>query len=173
MAQVPLAFEDPGAVGHSVCAPSTISVPEGPSTVTPSAGMARCGACRSFQRRSAAPPAAIDGWCARFHVETCSAPLFTCEGYVPADAAAVALHRRRVEVVRQLKAEAGVRYAWDVLNATPAGPAPGEVSVMLGIRWRDGLFLTGVLRIPGERWDMGAFLAAFGALGTSPAGAAQ
>lgn len=96
-----------------------------------------------------------------------------CGGYVPADALTVALHRRRVEIAQRLKADTALRYAWDVENASPTGPASADVSVMMGIRQGDGTILTGALRIPGARWDMGAFLSAVGEIGTSPAGAAE
>ena len=162
MAQVPLAFEDPTAPQVPAKAPGG-DLSAGPSAQRGSApppGMARCAACRSFQARPAGEPNGIEGWCTRFHVETWSEPLFVCAGYVPADPGVVALHRRRVEVIQRLKAQPAVRYAWDVENASPAGPASTDVSVMLGIRQGDGTILTGALRIPAARWDMGTFMAA-------------
>ena len=161
MAQVPLAFEEP--TGATMPSPPDTGIPTAvvPEIVSnPPPGMARCSACRSFQARTATEIGGANGWCNRFHVETWSEPLFICAGYVPADALTVALHRRGVEVVQRLKAKPALRYSWDVENATPAGPASSDVSVMLGIRQGDGTILTGALRIPGDRWDMGAFMAA-------------
>ena len=106
-------------------------------------------------------------------METWPDPLFACEGYIPVDAAAVELHRRRAEIVKRLRSDTGIGYAWDVEGAAPSGPAPADVSVMWGIRQGDGTILTGELRIPGERWDLGAFFAAVGEFRMSPAGAAQ
>jgi hypothetical protein len=174
MAQVPLAFEEPSGgarPSNSAAADPAAATPASPSAPPP--GMARCAACRSFQLRRSAEPKSIDGWCTKFHVETWPEPIFACEGYVPADAAAIALHRRRGEVVQRLRADSSLRYAWDVENASPVGPAAIDVSVMLGIRYRDDELLTGVLRIPGDRWNMAAFLTSVGEMGMSPAGAAE
>ena len=62
------------------------------------------------------------------------------------------LEPRRQVVSDQLRAEPALRYAFDVRGASPASPAPGPVSVMLGLRDADGQIVTGELRIPTEKW---------------------
>ena len=62
------------------------------------------------------------------------------------------LERRRQTVTDQLKADPVLRYAVDVQGASPGPGAPGSVSVMLGLRDRDGRILTGLLTVPADRW---------------------
>lgn len=58
-----------------------------------------------------------------------------------------------------LRADPALRYAYDVQNASPAGPASGPVSVLLGMRTAAGQIVTGEFMVPAERWDMAAFFA--------------
>ncbi len=111
--------------------------------------MARCSACGHFEAR---PNSAPDGWCNRLSVETWAAPMFQCDRYRPADPTLVDLARRRHKVADQLRADPGLRYAFDVRGATPTAPADGPVSVLLGLRDASGVIVTGELRIPGNRW---------------------
>ena len=115
----------------------------------PPPGMARCAACAHFEGR---PGEAPDGWCSRHAVEAWSAPLFECGTYRPADAALVALARRRHAAAVDLKAHPETRYSFDVQGATPSGPAQADVSVMLGLRTTDNAIVAGELRVPPERW---------------------
>lgn len=62
------------------------------------------------------------------------------------------LERRRLKVIGELCADPALRYAWDVQDATPAGPAMGQVSVLLGLRDATGAITTGELRVPAEKW---------------------
>lgn len=62
------------------------------------------------------------------------------------------LERRRLKVIDELCADPALRYAWDVQDATPAGPAMGQVSVLLGLRDATGAITTGELRVPAEKW---------------------
>ena len=117
--------------------------------VAPPSGMARCAACAHFHGRPGSEP---DGWCNRLSVETWAAPLFECRTYRPADAALVALARRRHGVAKQLEGDPALRYSFDVQDATPSGPAQTDVSVMLGVRTADGSIVAGELRVPVSRW---------------------
>ena len=62
------------------------------------------------------------------------------------------LEPRRQVVADQLRADRALRYAFNVRGASPASPAPGPVSVMLGLRDGNGRIVTGELRIPTEKW---------------------
>ena len=62
------------------------------------------------------------------------------------------LERRRQAVADQLRAEAALKYAFDVRGASPVRPAPGPVSVMVGLRDAEGRIVTGELHIPAEMW---------------------
>lgn len=126
------------------------------SAGAPPVGMARCSACAHFGTRTRSSP---EGWCRRFSVETWPAPLFQCGAYRPADRALVDLARRRAEVVKALRAHPALRHAFDVVGASPAGPAAEPVSVMLGLRDCTGAIVTAEMRVPAERWDMAAFVA--------------
>ncbi len=117
--------------------------------VAPPSGMARCAVCSHFEGRPGSEP---DGWCNRLSVETWAAPLFQCDTYRPADDALVALARRRAEVVKQLREDPGLRYAFDVANASLTAPASAPVSVMLGVRDSSGAIVTAELRVPADRW---------------------
>jgi hypothetical protein len=123
--------------------------------VAPPPGIARCSACAHFEARPGETP---DGRCTRHKVETWVAPLFDCPTYRPADLALVGLARRRHAVAADLKAHPALRYAFDVVNATPSGPAQADVSVMLGLRTTDNAIVAGELHIPADRWPgVGAF----------------
>ena len=78
--------------------------------------------------------------------------MFECRGYRPADPALVALARRRHAVAKQLEADPSLRYAYDVQDATPSGPASGPVSVVLALRDSTGAIVAGELRVAAERW---------------------
>ena len=119
------------------------------SQAAPPPGMARCSACAHFQPR---PSEARDGWCTRHQVETWAEPLFECRTYRPAAPALVALARRRHAVAKQLEADPSLRYAYDVQDATPSGPASGPVSVVLALRDSTGAIVAGELRVPADRW---------------------
>ena len=62
------------------------------------------------------------------------------------------LEPRRQVVSDQLRADPALRYAFDVRGASPARPAPGPVSVMLGLREANGRIVTGELSIPAGKW---------------------
>ena len=62
------------------------------------------------------------------------------------------LERRRQAVAHQLQADTRLRYAFDVRGASPASPAPGPVSVMVGLRDAEGRIVTGELHISAEKW---------------------
>lgn len=62
------------------------------------------------------------------------------------------LEPRRQAVADQLRADTRLRYAFDVRGASPARPAPGPVSVMLGLREANGRIVTGELSIPAGKW---------------------
>lgn len=126
------------------------------SAAAPPVGMARCSACAHFGTRTRSSP---EGWCRRFSVETWPASLFHCGAYRPADAVLVDLARRRAEVVKALRADPCLRYAFEVAGASPAGAAAGPVSVVLAVRDPAGAIFTGELRVPADRWDMAAFVA--------------
>ena len=66
--------------------------------------------------------------------------------------AARELERRRQIVADRLKADPVLRYAFDVQGASPGPGAPGAVSVMLGLRDRDGRIVTGLMTVPADRW---------------------
>ena len=121
-------------------------------------GMARCSACAHFQTRPGETP---DGWCTRHEVETWAAPLFQCGAYRPADAALVALARRRAAVVKQLQAEPALRYAFAVQGASPIVPASGPVSVVLALRDSTGAIVTGEVVVPADRWPGVAVFTAY------------
>lgn len=72
-------------------------------------------------------------------------------------AAEASLEARRALVVRQLEANPHLARAFDAQGATPAGPAPHPVSVMVATRTACGI-VTGALEIPGDKWDMAAFM---------------
>ena len=78
--------------------------------------------------------------------------MFECRGYRPADPALVALARRRHAVAKQLEADPSLRYAYDVQDATPSGPASGPVSVVLALRDSTGAIVAGEIRVAAERW---------------------
>ena len=115
-----------------------------------------CASCDHFQPRPGDSP---DGHCGRFKVATWGAYAGGCaDGWRPADPALVALARRRHAVAKQLEADPSLRYAYDVQDATPSGPAVADVSVMLGVRTADGAIVAGELRVPAARWPgVGAF----------------
>ena len=122
-----------------------------------------CGSCWHFRP---APGQAPDGRCARYGGEAWAALTGGCDGgWEPRDPVAREQERRRVEVAERLKADPALRYAFDVANASATGPAQREVSVMLGLRDRDGRIITGELRVPAAKWDMAAFLAYWDAQG--------
>ena len=77
-----------------------------------------------------------------------------------ANAGGTALERRRQKVIGALRADPALRYAFDVVGATPGDAAARDVSVMLGLRDSAGTMVTGELRVPGDRWPG---LAVFGA----------
>jgi len=118
-------------------------------TDAPPPGMARCSACAHFAARPGETP---DGWCSRHEVEAWAAPVFQCDTYRPADAALVALARRRAAVVKQLQADPALRYAFDAANASPVGPAQTDVSVLLAVRDASGAIVSAELRVPADRW---------------------
>ena len=76
-------------------------------------------------------------------------------------AAPPSLERRRSRVIAELQADPALRYAFDVTNATLAGPADAPVSVLLGLRDASGGILTGELRVPADRWPGPAIFADF------------
>lgn len=121
-----------------------------------------CTACRHFDPRPGAQP---DGHCRRYVTETWSAVSFQCAGYSPADPAARALEGRQRKVADMLRANPGLRYAYDVEGATPTGGPSGPVSVMLALRDATGSIITGELTVPGERWNLAAFVAYWNAQG--------
>ena len=109
-----------------------------------------CGSCAHYRAKAGQTP---DGWCARHKVETWGAYADGCaDDWQPANADVRALERRRADVVARLKADPALRYSFDVANASPAAPADGPVSVMLGLRTATGAIVTAELRIPADRW---------------------
>ena len=106
-----------------------------------------CVNCRHFTSKDGPV-----GQCRRYGTEAFATPVFDCRGYWPADSALVDLARRRHKVADQLRADPALRYSFDVQGATPAGPASGPVSVMLGVRMADGSIVAAELHIPGDRW---------------------
>jgi hypothetical protein len=124
------------------------------------------GACDSCWHFRPAPGEAPDGRCARYGGDAWSALTGgCCGGWESRDPAARELERRRASVADRLRADLALRYAFDVTDVPPAGRPAGPVSMMLGLRDRDGRIITGELQIPAEKWDMTAFLAYWGAQG--------
>ena len=115
-----------------------------------------CATCVHFRKTPGKNP---DGWCQRHRVETFGDFADGCVGgFTPV---AQELERRRQAVTDRLKADPVLRYAFDVQGASPGPGAPGPVSVMLGLRDRDGRILTGLLTVPADRWPGVAVFSAF------------
>ena len=72
-----------------------------------------------------------------------------------------ALERRRQKVIGALRADPALRYAFDVVGASPGDAAARDVSVMLGLRDAGGQIVTGELRVPADRWPGLAVFDAF------------
>lgn len=119
-------------------------------------------ACATCAQYTVAPGKTPAGWCGKHRAETWGAYAGGCASdWTPADQATRTLERRRAAVVARLEADPALKRAFDVVNATPTGPAEGPVSVLLGVRMADGSITTGELRIPGNRWPGIAVFAEF------------
>ncbi len=71
------------------------------------------------------------------------------------------LERRRSRVIAALQADPMLRYSFDVQGASVTGPAPSDVSVMLGLRDANGTIIAGELRVPAHKWPGLAVFIAF------------
>jgi hypothetical protein len=83
----------------------------------------------------------------------------------PAVPGAPDLEQRRASVANRLRSDPTLRYAFDVIDIPPAGLPAKPVSIMLGLRDREGRIVTGELMVPADKWDMPAFLAYWDAQG--------
>lgn len=109
-----------------------------------------CATCAHFR---VAPGAAQDGWCRKCRVDAWGQYADGCaDGWIPLDPAARRIERECVGIVARLKADPTMRYAFDVANAPPRGPASTDVRVLLGLRDATGRIITGELRVPADRW---------------------
>lgn len=142
-AEVPATRRDVAAVAEVAVAPRAVST--------------ACDACASFGVKDGSGP----GWCGKYRVETFGRYADGCrDGFTPADPMARKMERRRAEVAARLEADPALRYAFDVVNASPTAPAARDVSVMLALRDSTGRIITGELRIPAPRWQGIAVFAA-------------
>ena len=124
-----------------------------PDTPAANADPLPATACATCAHYTAEPGKTPDGWCRKHRTETWGAYAGGCASdWTPADPATRMLERRRSAVVARLEADPALRYAFDAQGATPAGPADGPVSVLIGLRDSSGVIVTGELHIPGDRW---------------------
>jgi hypothetical protein len=98
-----------------------------------------------------------DGFCRRFDEPTWGQVEFSCPGYEAKDEAARGPEERRARVASRLRANPGMRVAFDVDDA-PLEVDPGApVSVVLAVRHGEQI-LSGEVHVPRERWDPVLFL---------------
>lgn len=117
-----------------------------------------CATCANFRAKDADGR----GWCDKYRVETFGRYADGCrQGFTPADTIAREMERRRAEVAARLEADPALRYAFDVVNASPTGPAARDVSVMLAMRDAVGRIVTRELHIPADRWPGMAMFVAY------------